>query len=1193
MAEKCRSLNFFLLVCALLSGLLFYGCGGGTGSDPIPVRQLQITGNVNYAAALANILESQESVPEGIRASIPTLNAEVYIESNRAQFSTRTDASGSYILSGVPAGTHIVIARFEGSDGKVYKVRSPEVTVTEKEKTSQAPSLQLKSATTFVSGRILDSAGNPQANKTLTIWGENFRTDENGYFTTPPMPESPPSAPYTIVVDIPAFQTTIITVEFSNNTPFVEQTVVSSTSTNRPPSAFLKAPSYKVSPNGQIFFTATASDPDNDILTYSWTATTGRFSGTANKLTETWTAQPDSGVATISFSVKDSGGLLATASVMITVGTGVSLNTPPSIPGGIITDAQVFLGNTDYQLSVNATDSDGDVLSYSWNAFAGTILPPNTLSTVTWKTPTVTGTTDVQVAVSVNDNRGGIRIETKTLRVTNDPNLPPNQPPLVTITSPVAGSLEKFSDASFAYRGSAIDKDDELADTVIPDEKLTWYESKDGSNKTWAGTGSSLMRTLLPGTYSVTLEARDKYNAVGSQTVQFRVNANPDVTIIAPAGNIERAIGTPITFIASGTDIEDGPLTAGSSFFWRFPPPVGDRNGNNLVIDTLSTGTHIIEVSSRDRLGVYSATQTVQVTIFNKGPEMNIAAPTNFVMRNQPFTVSGSGIDRSASTPIPVEAAKMNWELYLTATETIKTGESVFTHPGLSTSGHYTLTLTGSDAKGVSSSTSILFTVNATPTVTITEPASGTRFDNGELINFKAAVTDDSDGLTIKWFDGATVLNGVNGTSAVVGYNNFSTPSLAFGNRVIRCEITDKFGIASSSTINVLVNTLPVATITYNTALQFATAPANVPVFASNTPDITLTLTANTRAYDTDLVSEVPGANILWFTPQNAIPFATGKTITHSFPVGLATVTVRVYDSLRNDFEDLASSTTHFNFHVWQARLLTAAASSTFIHGNGETLYITASAPGDISVKEYEYIGLLSPSVSPKETYDLIATHSFTAATAGLLYDSKVAALGQIGANSKIYNFANASDPPLIHLNNLSNATITNAISWAAHPSDKTYGYFTTGSNQLFTFNPFNSTTENLITTIEGQTFNGIRNVRYVYGGNPAGVVFVADSGRGRVVRFLDASCSNPRTFPASSPVDIAFTKSYVMTLSTTTKEITVHEITTSENRVMMKIPLGAASNAKSIYCSGKDLFIVDGTGLYVIRSGLADWLKP
>lgn len=1186
MAEKCRSLNFFLLVCALLSGLLFYGCGGGgTGSDPIPVKVLQITGNVNSAVPLANMLASQEAGSESLRASFTTSNIEVYLESNRAQFSTRTDAAGNYILSGVPAGTHIVIAMFKAADNKLYKVRSKEIIVTEREKISQAPVMVLQEATKSVSGIIVDSQGNPQRNAPLTIWGETFTTDSNGMFTTPLMPRS--ASPYTIYVNVPGFQASTMNVEF-DNAPFIEQTVVSTTATNRPPTAYIKAtnnPTNTTSPNGRVSFAAITSDPDKDILSYNWSATAGTLSTSADQLKRTWTAPTADTLATITFSATDPGGLTATAAIMITVGTGVTPNKAPTIKGGITSTSDVFLGNTDYLLSVNATDSDRDVLFYTWSTAAGVFVSPNNQSTVTWRTPDVSVITPVEVTVKVEDNKGGMVSATATFRV-GDP--VPNQAPVVTISYPQPGALI-LSNTTFSYTGSAIDPDDDAGPTEIAANRLTWYQSKDGSTVQLAGTGKTVPRNLLPGTYSVTLEASDKLNKIGSATVEFRINAAPEVEITGPANGVRVAIGTPITFTAVGTDIEDGPLSDGS-FFWKFPVALANPNNRQQIVDNLATGTHRIEVSSRDSMGVYSATAAVNVTIFNNGPLMTIATPALYVMQGQPFTVSGSGTDTTRLPYETLSASRMKWELYRTATETISSGFSNFTHPGLSTLGQYTLTLTGSDTTGVSSSTSILFTVNATPTVTITSPASGTRFDIGENIEFRASVGDDSDGLTIRWYGDGTLLNGT--SNNLPGVNDYATSTLAFGNRVIRCEVIDRYGIASSGTINVLVNTLPVATITYDTSFhpQYATGPADIPVFISANSETTLRLTADTRAYDTVAGAEASPTSILWFTPQSEIPFATGKTITQNFPLGLATVTVRVYDSLRNTFEHLASSTTHFNFYVWQGRTLTGAASSTFIHGDDPHFYITASGPSALStVKKYKLIDGLSPVADLVDDHELLAT--FTAALAAVIYDNDIAVLGSSPAPGVIYRLDN---PQLIELKDRQvppqNATQT--ISWAAHATDPTFGYFTTSYNELFTFNPIISSSENRITSVDGD-FVELKNVRYVYGSNAAGKVFVADKGNDRVVRFLNDSCSNPRTFPAPSPTDIAFTRSYIMTLSETTREITVHEITSSENRVLMKIPLSPLiTTPKSIYCSGKDLFIIDGTSLHLIRSGLNDWLK-
>ncbi len=90
---------------------------------------------------------------------------------------------------------------------------------------------------------------------------------------------------------------------YSNSAPFI---ATATASTNQ------------VATNGTITFSVAATDPDNDTLTYSWTASAGTFSAEDTAST-TWTAPSTAGSQTISISVSDGKGAMTGTSFAITV----------------------------------------------------------------------------------------------------------------------------------------------------------------------------------------------------------------------------------------------------------------------------------------------------------------------------------------------------------------------------------------------------------------------------------------------------------------------------------------------------------------------------------------------------------------------------------------------------------------------------------------------------------------------------------------------------------------------------------------------------------------------------------------------------------------------------------------------------------------------------------------------------------
>jgi outer membrane protein OmpA-like peptidoglycan-associated protein len=69
-------------------------------------------------------------------------------------------------------------------------------------------------------------------------------------------------------------------------------------------------------------------------------------------------------------------------------------------------------------LTAEATDPDGDTLTYRWSAPAGTLQSPGDRQTL-WTAPQQEG--PVQATVTVNDGRGGTASNSVTLQVTRPP----------------------------------------------------------------------------------------------------------------------------------------------------------------------------------------------------------------------------------------------------------------------------------------------------------------------------------------------------------------------------------------------------------------------------------------------------------------------------------------------------------------------------------------------------------------------------------------------------------------------------------------------------------------------------------------------------------------------------------------------------------------------------------------------------
>jgi Big-like domain-containing protein/K319-like protein len=163
----------------------------------------------------------------------------------------------------------------------------------------------------------------------------------------------------------------------------------------------------------------TASDPEGDALTYTWTQTpatpAGTFGGETGS-TRTWTAPALAANTTFTLQVTVSDGKegSAQATVDVAVANVVVPNRGPSVTEPIIVVTPAVAGNV--ALSIGVTDPDGDTLTYAWStsvAGQGTFTAP-AASETQWLSPELTTATTYTFQVTVSDGKVDV---TRTLDV--------------------------------------------------------------------------------------------------------------------------------------------------------------------------------------------------------------------------------------------------------------------------------------------------------------------------------------------------------------------------------------------------------------------------------------------------------------------------------------------------------------------------------------------------------------------------------------------------------------------------------------------------------------------------------------------------------------------------------------------------------------------------------------------------------
>jgi hypothetical protein len=179
---------------------------------------------------------------------------------------------------------------------------------------------------------------------------------------------------------------------------------------HRPVITSLTAEPERVLPLGSCQIACNASDRDGDKLSYNWSASGGKIKGEG--ATVTWTAPLSAGSYNVTVTVTDGRGGEDTDQIIITV----RANAPPTV-NSLIANADWTTPSGSLQVTCNATDPDGDELSYEWTTDGGDIT--GTGAVVNWAAPQAVGTYNVTVVVK--DGYGGKDTKFVTLSVTLSP----------------------------------------------------------------------------------------------------------------------------------------------------------------------------------------------------------------------------------------------------------------------------------------------------------------------------------------------------------------------------------------------------------------------------------------------------------------------------------------------------------------------------------------------------------------------------------------------------------------------------------------------------------------------------------------------------------------------------------------------------------------------------------------------------
>ncbi len=438
-----------------------------------------------------------------------------------------------------------------------------------------------------------------------------------------------------------------------------------------------------------------ANDPDGDALQYSLITSPNGMSINSLSGELIWQVYgSDIGSHQISILVTDERGETVQQDFILAV-IGSIINNPPIITS---TPTGSVLVDTQYSYDVNATDSDGDAITYLLTQSPAGMQVDSQSGEITW-TPVVNQLGSHDIAIRVEDGQGGFSTQSFSINVYNTGTSPNNLPVITSTPNTITKANQNYQ-----YRLVATDADGDTLSYQLVDAPTGMTISNDGLIE-WTPTSEQ--------TVPVTVRVADALGFV-EQGWSLQVLSDTAVLsadlVVTPEfvneGDTVSVTVTPMNAVAPFTvtaTLDGNPIPLDSNF--------------EAQITASGIGEHIVEATVVDQFESFVISDIFRVRDPNDpAPVVSIASPLtdSVITTPTPITVSVSDSNLTNWRLFRKEASSPPDEfVLLTEGTTNLTDDTIATlDPTLMLNGQYTLILQATDINGQISEDSVTVTLD-------------------------------------------------------------------------------------------------------------------------------------------------------------------------------------------------------------------------------------------------------------------------------------------------------------------------------------------------------------------------------------------------------------------------------------------------------------------------------------------------